>query len=66
MLPDADDPPAKGAEFLEVASVTLPIGPELLSPEGRQLMLPSGQSPTMPEVTVYEDRNLLSREYDIR
>jgi len=65
MLPDANDSPTKGAQLAEIAPITLPIGPEFLLPERGQLVFPGGQPPAMPEVTIYEDRNLLLCEYDI-
>jgi hypothetical protein len=55
-----------GAEPPEIAPITFPIRPEFLLPERGQLMLPSRESPTVPEVTVYEDRHFLFGEYDIR
>jgi hypothetical protein len=66
VLPDADDSPAKGAELSEVASITLPVGSEFFLPKRGELMLPNGEPPTVPEVTIYEDRNLLLRKYDVR
>jgi hypothetical protein len=65
MLPEPDDSPAENAEFTEVTLIAYTVGVQFVSPERRELVLPSRQPPSVPEITVDEHGHLLLDEDDI-
>jgi hypothetical protein len=66
MLPDAANFPSSPLEPSEVPLIACPIGAKLISPKVRQLVLPRGQTPAMPEVAIDKNRDAMPAENDIR
>ena len=65
MLPDAYDLPPHPAELFEVPLIPLSVFTYFLFPKVRNCMLPSGKSVPMPIITVNENGDLRSWEYDV-
>ena len=55
VLPDSEHPPAKTTQLLGVPLIAFSVAANLVSPEGRQPVLPDWKSPSMPEIAVDED-----------
>ena len=66
MLPQADDFPAKGAEFAEVALVAGAVGVKFVTPEWGEFLFPCGQPPPVPEIAIHEHGNLLFGKNNVR
>jgi hypothetical protein len=55
VLPDSERFPAKSPQLLGVPLIPFAVAANLVSPEGRQPVLPDWKSPSMPEIAVDED-----------
>jgi hypothetical protein len=58
MLPKPDDFPSLLAQQTEIARIPLSVAGNFSFPNGRQFVPPLLETPTVPEVTVNEDREL--------
>lgn len=65
MFPDAHDLPPPAPELSEVPLISLPRCGDLVPPFWRQFVLPEWKSPSVPEVTVDEDRELDPAKHDV-
>jgi hypothetical protein len=65
VLPDSNDLPALRPEPPKIALVAATIRPKFVSPELRELVFPTWESPAVPEITIDEDGNALAAEYHI-
>lgn len=66
MLPDPDYAPSMAAQSAKVPLIALTSSFDLLSPRLSELVLPAGEPPPMPEVTINEHCDSLSREDNVR
>jgi hypothetical protein len=55
VLPYSEYLPAESRELSKASLVPDDIAMHLVVPEWRQLVLPNGESPAVPEVTIYEN-----------
>jgi hypothetical protein len=66
MLPDTADPPTALAKATEISLIAGAIRPQFFTPESGQLVFPCRQSPAVPEIPIYKNRDAMRRENDIR
>jgi hypothetical protein len=58
MFPNSDDPPASAPKGTKIPEIASPVSGNLLFPSFRQFQAPRGKPPSMPEIPVYEYRDL--------
>jgi len=65
MFPDADDDPSHPSELLKRLLVASAVPFDLLLPVFAELVAPPVEPPTMPEVSVHENRDFESPKHQI-